>query len=64
MESNNIKVKYLFHDITLTSVLYAFIVAVGDLFFRVSHILILPSTEQEANTQGSTGLHCIRGSHK
>lgn len=30
----------------------------GDFPKRVSHIAIVLSTEQEANTKGSVGLHC------
>ena len=49
----------LFHEITLTSVLCALIEAAGDFPKRVSHIAIVVSTELEANTNGSVGLHCI-----
>lgn len=53
----------LFQDITFTSALCAFIDAAGDFPMRISHIAIFLSTEQDANTEGSVGLHCV-GSRK
>lgn len=50
--------KNLFHEMTFTSVLCAFIHAAGVFPNRISQIAMLPSTEQEANTKGSVGLHC------
>lgn len=52
-------IEYLFHDMTLTSALCALKDVAGDFPKRVSHIAILPSTEQEAKTSGSVGLHCM-----
>lgn len=48
----------LFHEITFTSALCAFIDAAGFFPNRISQMAMLPSTEQEANTKGSVGLHC------
>lgn len=48
---------YRFHEITLTSASCALKEAAGDLPSLVSHIDIVPSTEQEANTSASVGLH-------
>lgn len=53
------KENYLFHEITLTSALCALKEAAGDFPKRTSHIAIFPSTEQEANTSCSVGLHCM-----
>lgn len=50
--------KHLFHVITFTSALCALIETAGDFPRRVSQIAILPSTEHEAKTYGSVGLHC------
>lgn len=47
-----------FHDITLTSVLCALIESAGLFPRRESHMAIFPSTEQEAKTSASVGLHC------
>ena len=49
---------YLFHEITFTSALWALIDIRGSFPVRTSHIDIVPSTEQEANTLASVGLHC------
>jgi len=49
---------YLFHEITFTSAIWAFIEIQGFFPVRISHIAIVPSTEQEANTSASVGLHC------
>lgn len=48
---------YRFHEITLTSASCALKETAGDLPSLVSHIDIVPSTEQEANTSASVGLH-------
>lgn len=52
--------KNLFHVMTFTSALCALIEAAGDFPKRLSQIAIFPSTEHEANTKGSVGLHCIK----
>jgi hypothetical protein len=43
---------------TFTSALCALKDAAADFPKRVSQIAIVPSTEQEANTLASVGLHC------
>lgn len=43
---------------TFTSALCALKDVAADFPKRVSQIAIVPSTEQEANTLGSVGLHC------
>lgn len=48
----------MFHEITLTSASCAFMVAPGDFPKRVSHMATVPSTEHEAKTLGTVGLHC------
>lgn len=53
----------LFQVITFTSASCALIDAAGDFPIRISHIAMFLSTEQEANTEGSVGLHCV-GSRK
>lgn len=50
--------KHLFHVITFTSALCALIEIAGDFPERVSQMAIFPSTEHEAKTDGSAGLHC------
>ena len=49
---------YLFHEITFTSALWALTEIQGFFPVRISHIDIVPSTEQEANMSASVGLHC------
>lgn len=56
--------KNLFHVMTFTSALCALIEAAGDFPKRLSQIAIFPSTEHEANTKGSVGLHCIESKKK
>lgn len=50
--------EHLFHDITLTSALCAWIEVVGDFPTRISQNAIVPSTEQDANSSLFFGLHC------
>lgn len=50
--------KHLFQEITFTSASCALKEVAGDFPRRISHIAMFPSTEQEANTSGSVGLHC------
>lgn len=50
--------KHLFHVMTFTSALCALIETAGDFPARVSQIATVPSTEDEAKTHGSVGLHC------
>lgn len=55
---------HLFHEITFTSALCALKEVNGDFPTRVSQIAMFPSTEQEANTSDSVGLHYIDKSWK
>ena len=51
---------HLFQDITLISALWALIDMAEPSRRRVSQIRRVPSTEQEAKTSASVGLHCTR----
>ncbi len=52
---------YLFQEMTLTSASWALMEMADCSRWRVSHIRRVPSTEHDANTSASVGLHYIEG---